>query len=66
MKTLKDDLLIGAGPIAKFIGVSERKIFHMMQSGQLPGFKFGGRQWAFGGRVFSCQSLPKIVDVYED
>jgi hypothetical protein len=42
---LSDDLMIGVKPIAEFTGQSERRIFHMLASGQLPGFKLGNK-WA--------------------
>jgi hypothetical protein len=42
---LHDDLMIGAEAIAKFTGQSERRVFHMLAEGQLPGFKLGNK-WA--------------------
>jgi hypothetical protein len=42
---LSDDLMIGVKPIAEFTGQSKRRIFHMLASGQLPGFKLGNK-WA--------------------
>jgi hypothetical protein len=42
---LHDDLLIGAEKIAEFTGQSERRVFHMLAIGQLPGFKLGNK-WA--------------------
>jgi hypothetical protein len=42
---LSDDLMIGVKPIAEFTGQSERRIFYMLSSGQLPGFKLGNK-WA--------------------
>jgi hypothetical protein len=43
---LHDDLMIGVEKIAKFTGQSERRVFHMLAMGQLPGFKLGGNRWA--------------------
>ncbi len=41
---LKDDLIVGAAKIAEFRGESERRTYHLLESGQLPGaFKMGGR-----------------------
>jgi hypothetical protein len=42
---LGDDLLIGAKPIAEFLGVNARKIFYWGETGHLPLFKIGS-QWA--------------------
>jgi hypothetical protein len=42
---LHDDLMIGVKPIAKFTGQPARRVFHMLASGQLPGFKLGNK-WA--------------------
>jgi hypothetical protein len=42
---LHDDLMIGVKPIAKFTGQPTRRVFHMLASGQLPGFKLGNK-WA--------------------
>ncbi len=41
---LKNDLLVGAAKIAEFRGESERRTYHLLESGQLAGaFKTGGR-----------------------
>lgn len=40
---LKDDLLRGAKAIADFTGEDQRRIFYMLEKGQIPGFKLGGR-----------------------
>jgi hypothetical protein len=42
---LHDDLMIGVEAIAKFTGQKERRVFHMLAIGQLPGFKLGNK-WA--------------------
>jgi hypothetical protein len=42
---LAEDLMIGAKPIASFLGVPVRQVFYMAESGQLPMFKIGGK-WA--------------------
>jgi hypothetical protein len=42
---LSDDLMIGVEAIAEFTGQPERRVFHMLASGQLPGFKLGSK-WA--------------------
>src|SRR5205809_274312 len=39
---LADDLMIGAKPIATFLGLPVRQIFYMAEKGQLPLFKVGG------------------------
>jgi hypothetical protein len=44
-ETLSDDLLIGAGAIARFLygTVSKRRaVYHLAEKGVLPGFKWGG------------------------
>ena len=40
---LADDLLSGVKAIARFTGDSERRVYHLLETGQLPGFKLGGR-----------------------
>ena len=42
---LSDDLLDGADAIARFTGWSRRRVFHLLETGQLPGFKMGAK-WA--------------------
>ena len=39
---LKDDMLRGAKAIADFLGEEERRVFYMLERGQLHGFKRGG------------------------
>jgi hypothetical protein len=41
--TLADDLLVGADAIAGFTGWSRRRVFYLIEQGQLPHFKVGGR-----------------------
>jgi len=42
-----DDLLLGVKAIARFLGQPERKIYHLIEQGHLPGtFKLGERQHA--------------------
>jgi hypothetical protein len=43
-KTLAADLLLGAQAIADELGISIRKTFHLLESGQLPARKTG-RLW---------------------
>ena len=40
---LRDDLLKGAASIAEYIGESPRRTFYLLEHGQIPGFKCGGR-----------------------
>jgi hypothetical protein len=42
---LAEDLMVGAKPIASFLGLPVRQVFYMAESGQLPVFKIGGK-WA--------------------
>ena len=42
---LADDLMIGARPIAAWLGQPVRQTFYMLENGQLPGFKIG-KKWA--------------------
>jgi hypothetical protein len=44
-KSLGDDLMIGAKPIAAWLGQPIRQTFYMLETGQLPGFKIG-KKWA--------------------
>ncbi|MEF2555535.1 helix-turn-helix domain-containing protein [Aurantimonas sp. C2-5-R2] len=39
---IEGDLLIGAGGIAKFLGVTARQVYKMTYAGELPHFKIGG------------------------
>ena len=42
--TLSDDLLRGANSIASFLGQPPRTVYHLLETGQLPGaFKWGNR-----------------------
>jgi hypothetical protein len=40
---LAEDLMIGAEPIAAWLGVSARQLFYMHETKKLPLFKIGGR-----------------------
>jgi hypothetical protein len=40
---LSEDLMIGAVPIASWLGVPPRKLFYMAETKQLPLFKIGGK-----------------------
>jgi hypothetical protein len=42
---MAEDLMIGARPIAAWLGQPVRVTFYMLESGQLPAFKIGKR-WA--------------------
>jgi hypothetical protein len=58
-QTLAEDLIWGAKPIAAEIGRSERQTFYLLENGQLPAQRIGGRWVAsrsalrrhFGGAV---------------
>jgi hypothetical protein len=39
--TLGDDLVPGVKRIAAYIGKTERQTYHLLETGQLPGFKLG-------------------------
>ena len=43
---LRDDLLSQAGPIGEFIGEGERRTYRLLETGEIPGFKMGGRWYA--------------------
>lgn len=47
------DLIWGADKIAKAIGRTRRSTFHMLDGGQLPAKKVGGRWVAERGRLMS-------------
>lgn len=36
------DLLYGAGPISRFMGLTEKQVRHRIEAGQIPSFKIGG------------------------
>ena len=38
------DLIHGADAISEFLGVSVRRAFYLLESGELPAFKLGGRR----------------------
>jgi hypothetical protein len=40
---LADDLLLGAKPIADFLGLTETKVYYAGRTGKLPLFRFAGR-----------------------
>jgi excisionase family DNA binding protein len=40
---LADDLLDGADEISRFTGWSKRRVFYLLEKGQLPGFKVGNK-----------------------
>lgn len=40
---LADDLLDGAEEISRFTGWSKRRVFYLLEQGQLPGFKVGSK-----------------------
>lgn len=40
---LGEDLLSGVDEIASYIGQPKRRIYHLLETGQLPAFKLGGR-----------------------
>jgi hypothetical protein len=40
---LGDDLMIGARPIARFLGVAERRVYRIAEDKELPLFKFRGQ-----------------------
>jgi hypothetical protein len=42
---LKNDLLNGAEAIAAFLNQTERRIYHLLETGKLPAFKLGDRKW---------------------
>jgi excisionase family DNA binding protein len=43
--SLADDLLDGVPAIAAYLGLSERRTYYLLESGQLPAFKIGSK-WA--------------------
>ncbi|PSH68549.1 hypothetical protein CU102_12355 [Phyllobacterium brassicacearum] len=47
------DLVWGAGEIAKIIGRSARSTFHMLETGELPAKKVGGRWVAERGQLIA-------------
>ncbi|WP_445191223.1 helix-turn-helix domain-containing protein [Sphingomonas sp. Tas61C01] len=65
---LSDDLLAGAEPAARYVGVSPRAIYHLVESGNLPVRKIGRRlyflrselQKAFSPTV-AADAAPVIV-----
>jgi len=47
------ELIWGAAEIAKVIGRSPRSVFHMLDNGELPARKVGGRWVAERGKLLS-------------
>jgi hypothetical protein len=60
---LADDLMIGAKPIAAFLGLPVRQVFYMMENGQLPAFKigskWGARKSTLADHIASLESAVK-------
>lgn len=52
------DLVWGAAEIAKFIGRTPRATFHMLDSGELPAKKVGGRWVAERNKLISFFMEP--------
>jgi hypothetical protein len=44
--SLKDDILWGVKAISEEIGRTERQAFYLLETGQLPAKKTGGRWWS--------------------
>jgi hypothetical protein len=44
-ETLAADMLRGVREIARFIGMPEKRVYYMIESGFLPVGKLGGRVW---------------------
>jgi len=44
MNDLKDDVLRGVNAIAEYRNEKPRRTYHLLETGQIPGFKEGG-QW---------------------
>ena len=42
MNSLKDDVLRGVREIAKYRGEKPRRTYHLLETGQIPGYKEGG------------------------
>jgi hypothetical protein len=40
---LAEDLLSGVKAIAEYRGEPERRTYHLLETGQIPGYKLGGR-----------------------
>lgn len=40
---LADDILIGVAAISRYVGKTERAVYHMVYNGHLPHFKIGAR-----------------------
>lgn len=50
---LADDLLSGANAIATYVGESKRRIYYMLERGELPAFKMAGRWYARKSKIIA-------------
>lgn len=50
-RSLSEDLVGGAKAIGAELGVDERRAFHLLERGHIPGFKLGGRWYARRSRL---------------
>ena len=50
--TLSDDLLYGANSIASFVGHPPRTVYHLLETGQLPGAFKLGKRWCLRKSTF--------------
>jgi hypothetical protein len=63
MKPLADDILTGAGQIAAYIGWPKRRVFYLLEGGQLPAFKIGSRWCARRTTLTNhIEKLERAVD----
>ena len=56
---LGDDLIAGGPAIAAELGASKRRAYHMLEAGQIPGFKIGNRWYV------RRSSLVEFIDRLE-
>ena len=48
---LNEDILKGAKQIAEYTGEDLRRVFHLLETGELPGFKRGGWWYSKKSRI---------------
>jgi hypothetical protein len=56
--TLAEDLLIGVEPIAKYLGMKDRAVYHAASKGYLPVFHIGERIAARKSQLDKLLSAP--------
>ena len=55
---LADDILIGVTAISRYVGKTERAVYHLIYNGQMPCFKIGAKIHARKSQLDECFKAP--------